>query len=138
MIENITAVAAIIAALAAIIAPVITSLIEYKKSVHLKKIEIFESAVQSSITDLTKTFADLEENFEYKQPYVSFLSAAYTVSARINDELVQAKLNELLQMLRSKNGDVDQKTTECFDSLLSLISNYLRGMQGLRKDQSRP
>lgn len=135
MLENITAVAAIIAALAAIIAPVITSLIEYKKSVHLKKIEIFESAVQSSITDLTKTFADLEENFEYKQPYVNFLSAAYTVSARINDELVQAKLNELLQMLRSKNGDVDQKATECFDSLLSLISNYLRGMQGLKKDQ---
>lgn len=89
MLDGVTAVAAILAALAAIIAPVITSLIDYKKSVHLKKIEIFESAVQSSITDLTKSFAELEKNYEYSQFYVQFLSAAYTVSARINDELVQ-------------------------------------------------
>lgn len=61
MLDGVTAVAAILAALAAIIAPVITSLIDYKKSVHLKKIEIFESAVQSSITDLTKSFAELEK-----------------------------------------------------------------------------
>ena len=138
MLDGVTAVAAILAALAAIIAPVITSLIDYKKSVHLKKIEIFESAVQSSITDLTKSFAELEENYEFSQFYVNFLSAAYTVSARINDELVQKKLNELLHMLRSKNGDVDQKITECFDSLLGLISNYLRDMQGLKIDQSHP
>lgn len=138
MLENVTPIAAILAALAAIISPVITALIEYKKSIHLKKIEIFENAIQISITEFAKCFAQLEKNTGYSQPYINFLSAAYTVSARINDEMIQTKLNDLLLMLRSTRGRVDQKTTECFDTLLVLISNYLRDMQGLKKDPSHP
>lgn len=123
-----TAISAIIAAIAAIAAPTISACIQAKKEITLKKIEIFDSVVQSAVTDFAKSYADLERMPGYSEPYITFLSAAYNISARVESEEIRAHLSELLGALRANSGVVNAQITSIFDTLLCEISNHLRTM----------
>ena len=122
---DVTVLVALIAALAAIIAPVVTALINYKQSMKLKKLEMLESNLYSSISDLAKGYSELIDNSGYLEPYWAFHTSAYKVMAQIPNRSIQKRLVDLLAKIRENNGRATDETNRMFDAFILEISNYL-------------
>lgn len=122
---DVTVVVALIAALSAIIAPVITAAINSRSAVRIKRMELFETNVHISVAELAKGYSELIANQGYLDPYWDFIAAAYKVMALIHDRDIQVKLNSLLAQIRENGGKVDESTTKQFDAIILDISNYL-------------
>ena len=116
---------ALITALAAIIAPVVTASINYKLSMKLKKLEMLESNLYSSISDLAKGYSELIDNSGYLESYWAFHTSAYKVLAQIPNKSIQKQLGTLLAKIRETNGRATDETNRMFDALILEISSYL-------------
>lgn len=126
---DVTVLVALITALAAIIAPVITSIINARTSLKLKQIESFEENSNLCITciaDLAKGYSELIDNQGYLQPYWNFVTACYRALAQIHDNAIQSDLLDLLTCIRENNGNVNEDTSKKFDQIMLRISNYLK------------
>lgn len=125
MTVDITIIIALITAAAAIIAPVVTAIINSRLALKLKKLELFEANVHSSVAELAKGYSELIDNQGYLDPYWAFHTAAYKVMAQIPNKAIQGKLTVLLTEIRKGDGKASTETNKLFDEIILDISNYL-------------
>lgn len=120
-----TILVAVITALAAIIAPVVTSVINARTSLKLKRLEILETDLNVCISDFAKHYSELTNQRGYMEPYWNFVTASYRAIAQIHDTSIQADILSLLNYFRENNGSVDESTDQKFDAIMISVSKYL-------------
>lgn len=122
---NATVLVAVITAFAAIIAPVVTSVINSRTSMKLKQLELFEASVNICICDLAKSYSELADSQWNMQHYWDFVTASYKAIAQIPDYTIQANILDLLDSIRNNNGASNEDTDQHFNSIMLRVSNYL-------------
>ena len=122
---NPTVIVALITAISAIFAPVITALITARTNIRLKELELFEMNTKAAVTDLAKSYAKLIDNQGYLDPYWDFISAGYTVLSLVPVPSIQNEIYALLSQVMANDGKIDGQTTDRFNSIIRLLSNYL-------------
>ena len=125
---DVTVLVALITALAAIIAPVVTAIINTSANRKLREKEVFEQNTKTCIDDLATSYAGLIDNQGYLQPYWNFVSAVYWTVSRIHNQKIQNHLIEFLIKIRAQNGEVNEDTHSQFDCIMLEISNYLQSL----------
>ena len=120
-----TILVAVITALAAIIAPVVTSVINAKTSLKLKRLEVLETSLNVCISDFAKFYSELTDHQGYLEPYWNFVTASYRTVAQIHDDPIQADILTLLNYIRENKGVVDNNTDQQFDAIMVSVSKYL-------------
>ena len=120
-----TILVAVITALAAIIAPVVTSVINARTSLKLKRLEILEAGLNVCISDFAKRYSELTDQHGYMEPYWNFVTASYRAIAQIHDASIQADILALLNYFRENNGSVEKSTDQQFDAIMIRVSKYL-------------
>lgn len=120
-----TILVAVITALAAIIAPVVTSVINARTSLKLKRLEVLETGLNVCISDFAKRYSELTDQRGYLEPYWNFVTASYRTVAHIHDDSIQADILALLNYIRENKGAVDKNTDQQFDAIMVSVSKYL-------------
>lgn len=122
---DITVIVALITAIAAIVAPVITAVVNSRSALKIKKLDTLEAHVYTAISEFVRGYSELYDSVGYVGPYRAFMTAAYKTMAQIQDSAIQEQLSSLIADIRKNGGKVTEQTTEKFECITKAISNYL-------------
>lgn len=123
---DITVIVALITAIAAIVAPVITSVINSRSALKLKELDMLQNNVYAAVSELTDSFSKLYDCNASLPACWNFMSAAYKTMYLIHDTTMQEQLSAIIAAIRSSHGNITPDTVTAFNRIVSTISNYLR------------
>lgn len=125
---DLTVIVALITAIAAVVAPVITAQINARSAERLKRLDFIGAHAYETVAELAKAYSELKEN-NYLSANWAFMAASYKVMAQISEPSIQQGLTNLLHTIRDSGGKTTPQTDTEFDSIITDISNYLPTMR---------
>ena len=131
-----------VTAIAAITAPVITSVSANRSQERIKKLELHAPLVYNALADMTKSFSamlrsnELDSTLEHsanlrvaKFQYETFRAATLTVLSLVPGEAIQQQASELLDAIRKTNFLVFPANDEQFLELLNSVNAYMLSLK---------
>lgn len=143
-----TAIAAFVTAIAALIAPIITARINNEKEIQLKRIDMFETRKINLYTDFCIAYGAVRRpgsgvsprsnnTFEQIQ---GFESAAYAAALSCENEPTRESIYKLVQLIDTQ-WHTSAQSEELFQACLKGLSDEIKGYSGeghcLPRDKSR-
>lgn len=120
-----TVIVALITAIAAIIAPLITAAIEAKSTIRVKELDLLENYTYAAVSELANSYAKFHCEPGYVAPYRGFIAATYNVMANIPSGEIQNQLTVLVDLVQRNGKRPSAETDAKFDSIMRLLSVWL-------------
>lgn len=120
---DITVIVALITALAAIVSPTVTAMVQRKSAFELKKIELIYAEKSICYKNYAEKFGALNEN-QFVDACNEFLSASYQAML-LCDHNSKIEIAALIGMLKDNSFGVSLETSEQFEKSLYYLYNDL-------------